>query len=48
MVLPKELCVIGASISMIAMELIEGSNKMDYLLVVLDFHYCFHFPSQII
>jgi hypothetical protein len=31
-------CMIVASISMVAMQLMEGSNQMDYLLVILDFH----------
>jgi hypothetical protein len=38
--------MIGASNSLITMQLIEGSNQMDYLLVLLDFHY--YFPSQMI
>jgi hypothetical protein len=38
--------MIGASNSMVAMQLIEESNQMDYLLISLDFHDCF--PSQII
>jgi hypothetical protein len=41
-----QCCMIGASHSLNTMQLIEGSNKMDYLLVLLDFHDCF--PSQII
>jgi hypothetical protein len=40
--------MIGASNSFLTMQLIEGSNQMDYLLVLVDFHDCFHFPSQII
>jgi hypothetical protein len=36
----------GASNSLVTMELIEGSNQMDNLLVVLDFHD--GFPSQMI
>jgi hypothetical protein len=38
--------MIGAYNSMINMQLIEGSNQMYYLLVLLNFHDCF--PSQII
>jgi hypothetical protein len=38
--------MIGASNCLVIMQLIEGSNQMDYLLVILDFHYCF--PSQMI
>jgi hypothetical protein len=38
--------MIGASNSMVTMQLIEGSNQMDYLLGSLDFHDCF--PSQMI
>jgi hypothetical protein len=33
-----QCCMIGASNSMVVMQLIEGSNQMDYLLVLLDFH----------
>jgi hypothetical protein len=40
--------MIGASNSLETMQLIEGSNQMDYLLVLLDFLDCFHFPSQMI
>jgi hypothetical protein len=43
-----QYCMIGASNSIATMHLIEGSNQMDYLLILLDFHYCFHFPSQMI
>jgi hypothetical protein len=43
-----QCCMIGASNSLVTMQLIEGSNQMDYLLVLLDFHDCFHFPSQMI
>jgi hypothetical protein len=39
-------CMIGASGSMKTMQLIEGSNQMDYLLVLLDYHD--YFPSQMI
>jgi hypothetical protein len=39
-----QCCMIGASNRLVTMQLIEGSNQMDYLL--LDFHYCF--PSQMI
>jgi hypothetical protein len=39
-------CVIGASNSLVIMQLIEGSNHTDYLCFLLDFHYCF--PSQMI
>jgi hypothetical protein len=38
--------MIGASDSMVTMQLIEGSNPMDYLLVLLDFHD--YFTSQMI
>jgi hypothetical protein len=41
-----QCCMIGASNSIVAMQLIEGSNQMDYLLVLLDFHDCF--PNQMI
>jgi hypothetical protein len=41
-----QCCMISASNSMVTIQLIEGSNQMDYLLVLLDFHDCF--PSQII
>jgi hypothetical protein len=40
--------MIGASNSIVTMQLIDGSNQMDYCLVFLDFHDCFHFPSQMI
>jgi hypothetical protein len=43
-----QCCMIGAFNSLESMQLIEGSNQMDYLLVLLDFHDCSHFPSQII
>jgi hypothetical protein len=45
-----QCCMIGASNSLVTMQLIEGSNQMDYLLalVLLDFHDCFHFPIQMI
>jgi hypothetical protein len=39
-------CMIGASNSLVTMQLIEGSNQMDYLLILLDFHDCF--PSQMV
>jgi hypothetical protein len=32
--------------SMVTMQLIEGSNQMDYLVALLDFHD--YFPSQMI
>jgi hypothetical protein len=38
--------MIGASNRLVTMQLIEGSNQMDYHLVVLDFHD--YFPSQMI
>jgi hypothetical protein len=41
-----QCCMIGASNSLVTMKSIEGSNKMDYLLVLLDFHD--YFPSQMI
>jgi hypothetical protein len=41
-----QCCMIGASNSLVSMQLIEGSNQMDNLLVVLDFHDCF--PNQMI
>jgi hypothetical protein len=41
-----QCCMIIASNSMLTMQLIEGSNQMDYLLILLDFHDCF--PSQMI
>jgi hypothetical protein len=44
-----QCCMIGASNSLLTMQLIEGSNQMDYLLVIcaaLDFHD--YFPSQMI
>jgi hypothetical protein len=43
-----QCCMIGASNSLITMQLIGGINQMDYRLVLLDFHYCSHFPSQMI
>jgi hypothetical protein len=43
-----QCCMIGASNSLVTMQLIEGSNQMDYLVVLLDFDDCFHFPSQMI
>jgi hypothetical protein len=39
-------CMICASNIMLTMQLIEGSNQMDYLLMFLHFHD--YFPSQII
>jgi hypothetical protein len=39
-------CMIGASNSLITMKLIEGSNQIDYILVLLDFHDCFHFQVK--
>jgi hypothetical protein len=41
-----QYCVIGAHNSLVTIKLIEGSNQMDYLPVILDFHDCF--PSQMI
>jgi hypothetical protein len=41
-----QCCMIGASNSLVNMQLIEGSNQTDYLLVLLDFHD--YFPSQMI
>jgi hypothetical protein len=41
-----QCCVIGASNSMVTIKLIEGSNQMDYLFDLLDFHD--HFTSQMI
>jgi hypothetical protein len=41
-----QCCMIGASNSLVAMQLIEGSNQMDYILVLLDFHD--YFPNQMI
>jgi hypothetical protein len=38
--------MIGASNRLVTMQLIEGSNQMDYLVVLLDFDDCF--PSQMI
>jgi hypothetical protein len=38
--------MIGASNSIKTMQLIEGSNQMDYFVVLLDFHD--YFPSQMI
>jgi hypothetical protein len=38
--------MIGASNSLVTMQLIEGSNQMDYLLVFLDFND--YFPCQMI
>jgi hypothetical protein len=43
-----QCCMIGASNSIVTMQLIEGSNQMDYLLILLDFHDSVHFPSQMI
>jgi hypothetical protein len=40
--------MIGASNSLVTMQLIEESNQMVYLLVLLEIHNCFHFPSQMI
>jgi hypothetical protein len=31
---------------LLIMQLTKGSHQMDYLLILLDFHYCF--PSQMI
>jgi hypothetical protein len=45
MVLPA-VFVIGASNTLVTMQLIEGSNQMDYRLILLDFHDCF--PSKMI
>jgi hypothetical protein len=39
-----QCCMIGSSNSLVTMQLIEGSDQMDYLL--LDFHDCI--PSQMI
>jgi hypothetical protein len=36
-----QCCVKDASNSMVTIQLIEGSNQMDYLLVLLDFNDCF-------
>jgi hypothetical protein len=41
-----QCCMIGASNRLVVMQLIEESNQMDYLLVLLDFQDCF--PSQMI
>jgi hypothetical protein len=41
-----QCCVISASNSLVTMQLIEGSNQMDYLIILLDFHDCF--PNQMI
>jgi hypothetical protein len=38
--------MIGASNSLLTMQLIEGSNQMDYIPALLDFHD--YFPSQMI
>jgi hypothetical protein len=38
--------MIGASNSLGTMQLIEGSNQMDYHVTILDFHD--YFPSQMI
>jgi hypothetical protein len=38
--------MIGASNSLVTMQLIEGSNQMEYLLALIDFHD--YFPSQMI
>jgi hypothetical protein len=43
-----QCCMIGASDSMVTMQLIEGNNQMDYFLVILYFHIYSHFPSQMI
>jgi hypothetical protein len=43
-----QCCKIGASNNLVTIRLIEGSNQMDYLVVLLDFHDCFDFLSQII
>jgi hypothetical protein len=45
-----QYCMIGASNCLVTMQFIEVSNQIDYLLVVvvLDFHDYFHFPSQMI
>jgi hypothetical protein len=32
-----QCCMISASNRMVTMQLIEGSNQMDYILVLLDF-----------
>jgi hypothetical protein len=39
-----QCCMIGASNSLVTMNLIEGSNQMDYLVFLLDFHD--YFPNQ--
>jgi hypothetical protein len=41
-----QYCMDGASNSLVTMQLIEGSNQMDYLLVILDFYD--YLPSQMI
>jgi hypothetical protein len=41
-----QCCMMGASNALESMQLIEGSNQMDNLLVLLDFHDCL--PSQMI
>jgi hypothetical protein len=41
-----QCCMIGASNSLVTMHLIEGSNQMNYIFLLLDFHDCF--PSQMI
>jgi hypothetical protein len=47
MVLPAVLYE-GASNSLVTMQLIEGGNQMDYILVFLDFHDYFHFQIKMI
>jgi hypothetical protein len=39
-----QCCMIGASNSIGTIQLIEGSNQMDHLLVIIDFHD--YFPIQ--
>jgi hypothetical protein len=41
-----QCCMIGASNSIVTMQLIEGSNQLDYLFIVVYFHD--YFPSQMI
>jgi hypothetical protein len=41
-----QYCVISTSNGMETMQLIEGSNNVDYLLILLEFHD--YFPSQMI
>jgi hypothetical protein len=41
-----QCCMIGASNSLVAMQLIEGIIQFDYVFVLLYFHDCF--PSQMI